>query len=910
MIIKISKNHLYSCVFIGIVFSVLSNIKGVEARSRSSMSLSCNEGKLPYRCSDGMRHTISDQMYQFRISSEAMNGNGHSFMSSAAIGAQKPNTIIQAMRVKVEGTDNKEDTYGVIASQGGKVVLSNSVFKGFATGLKAESGMIEGKRGEIEATQVGVYAEKQGASVVLKDTKIKVEGQDIGQRTALFSGVDADIKMMGGSIDVRDAAALYVGTNGKAALEGVTITSKGRKTNEEDDIAYAVLNINQLGSISLKNTNVVATDVNALWIGLDANAQLKRGQEGNILISRVSIEDSKITLMGNKIGIHFDMEQENNDNEKGIVLLKKAIFEVPDGTAIHSYKSSGYIGVSEGTKISGDLLLKAEKKASLALLANSSSLIGGARVADDSLAELYLTGNSKWVLTKRKAVNLQDSERIISSISFVKLADSIIIFETPTSQEYQMLRIGNGKEEVYSAQGDAHLYLNTFLNHDGSLNDQKTDRLLIHGDVSGKTTIHVQFIAGNKGSEAGNENTHSVSLIQVSGKAAEDSFQLNSPYITWGGLPYQYYLHAYGPSSSLGNARTDQRLVEGHANFWDFRLESKYIQPVPEELVEPKIREVVPQIPTYLLLQNALFHAGLVDIVNQNKRLEIMRSVSREFLETNKDFALSVQGYGGSYRYVSDLSALEYGYGGNLDYNAIEAGIALKMIESAYNKTSLGILGTYGKLSLHPRDVEQSQKSVFHKWSVTAYGRIEHDTGFYANGLLSYGLFKGNVFTVARGKTATLKGTPLNVSLSVGKAFMIGDWGLVLDPQAQLIYQHLQFDNARDIDHFDIEIGKSDQWVMRVGGHLTKTLAISQEDRLTSFYGKLHFTHSFAKKQFVRFKDAFPLGSFGSSLETGFGIYSKLSSKIALHGDLIYQHKLTKGGFSGIRFSGGLRYSF
>ncbi|UNE53567.1 autotransporter family protein [Bartonella machadoae] len=910
MIIKISKNHLYSCVFIGIVFSFLSNVKGVEARSRSSVSLSCHEGKLPYRCGDGMKHTISDLTYQFRISSEEKNGDDHSFMSSAAIGAQKPNTIVQAMRVKVEETDNREDTYGVIAEQGGKVILSDSIFKGVATGLKAEGGVIEGERGAIEVTRVGVYAEKQGASVVLKDAKIKVEGQDIDQRTALFSGVDANIKMTGGSIDVQDAAALYVGTNGKAALEGVTITSKGKKTNKEDAIVHAVLNVNQNGSLSLKNSNVVATDVSGLWIGLDANAQLKREQEGNILISQVNIEDSKITLIGNETGIHFDMEQENNDHEQGIVLLKKASFEVPDGTAIHSRKSSGYIGVSAGTKISGDLLLTAEKKASLAVLVDSSSLIGGTRVADDSFAELYLTGNSKWILTKRKAVNLQDSERITSSISFVKLADSVITFETPTSQEYQTLRIGNGGKEVYSAQGDAHLYLNTYLNGDGSLNDQKTDRLLIDGDISGKTTIHVQFIAENKESEAGNGNTHSISLIQVSGKAAEDSFQLNSPYITWGGLPYQYYLHAYGPNSSLGNARTDQRLVEGHDNFWDFRLESKYIQPVPEQPVEPRIREVVPQIPTYLLLQNALFHAGLIDISNQNKRLEIMQSVSDEFLETNKDFALFVQGYGGSYRYVSDLSALEYGYGGNLDYNAIEAGISLKTTENAYSKMSLGIMGTYGKLSLRPQDVEQSQKSVFHKWSMTAYCRIEHDTGFSANGLLSYGLFKGDVFTAARGKTASLKGTPLNVSLSAGKAFMIGNRGLVFDPQAQVIYQHLQFDNARDIDHFDIEIGKSDQWVMRVGGHLTKTLAASQEDRLTSFYGKLHLTHSFARKQFVRFKDAFPVGSFGSSLETGFGIHAKMSSKIALHGDLIYQHKLTKGGFSGIRFSGGLRYSF
>ncbi|MGF7158174.1 hypothetical protein GGR09_001557, partial [Bartonella heixiaziensis] len=37
---------------------------------------------------------------------------------------------------------------------------------------------------------------------------------------------------------------------------------------------------------------------------------------------------------------------------------------------------------------------------------------------------------------------------------------------------------------------------------------------------------------------------------------------------------------------------------------------------------------------------------------------------------------------------------------------------------------------------------------------------------------------------------------------------------------------------------------------------------------------------------------------------------AQLSSKFALHGDVTYQHKLTKAGFSGVSFSGGLRYHF
>ncbi|WP_345097282.1 autotransporter outer membrane beta-barrel domain-containing protein, partial [Bartonella acomydis] len=60
----------------------------------------------------------------------------------------------------------------------------------------------------------------------------------------------------------------------------------------------------------------------------------------------------------------------------------------------------------------------------------------------------------------------------------------------------------------------------------------------------------------------------------------------------------------------------------------------------------------------------------------------------------------------------------------------------------------------------------------------------------------------------------------------------------------------------------------------------------------------------------VRFKDTFQLGAFGSSLEGGLGFNAKLSPQFSLHGDLVYQHKLNKVGFSGTSFSGGVRYQF
>ncbi|WP_441296297.1 autotransporter outer membrane beta-barrel domain-containing protein [Bartonella harrusi] len=215
------------------------------------------------------------------------------------------------------------------------------------------------------------------------------------------------------------------------------------------------------------------------------------------------------------------------------------------------------------------------------------------------------------------------------------------------------------------------------------------------------------------------------------------------------------------------------------------------LRPVLDRSLELEILEikaVVPQVPTYLLLPNSMFYAGLMDVNNQNKQLEALRMTSSGMVEIHEKPASFLRGYGGSYRYVSDLFALEYGYNGDLTYNALEAGLLLNTIENADSAISFGVMGFYGKLSLQPVDVEQSQKSAFDKWTVTAYGTMQHNVGFYVDGLFSYGLFKGDILTLARRKTATLKGNPFSASLTGGKTFATGYKGFVVDPQVQVVY--------------------------------------------------------------------------------------------------------------------------
>ncbi|WP_375608577.1 MULTISPECIES: autotransporter outer membrane beta-barrel domain-containing protein [unclassified Bartonella] len=1139
------KNHLSLCRFTTVIFFFVHNADAGGIPSEKKQ-YSCNESASFYRCNDGQTHEISQKTYQLRGES-----------SDAALEASGENTVIEGKAIIINGVSNTNShsetnawTTAVKSSNGGGVALFYSMLNDVSIGADVnEEGAFEMQDGVIKATRMGISVAGKGSFVSLTKTEIKIPSDVIG----LLSHNGAKIYMKGGKIDFADGIGVQTGGDGEINLEGVSITGKGKQgtntDNHREGSAFSMLQ--GKGMINFQKGNV---NVN------NAHGIVLQGNNHNA----THIKHSSVFVRGNAFnGMRFFWEAVLNDKKtiipgKGAVQLTQTTFMAPESTAIYSRQFESSVKLLQNSTVSGDSLLKAVERSNVKIEADASTLVGGAYVDESSTATVELKNGSKWILSRPKYGRLQNSNASdskledYSAISSVELTDSSLIFEELKSKitdGYQTLLIGKGSGTVYKAHGDVNLYLNAYLDQGGELEKQKTDRLLINGDLEGQTTVHVYKVPGSPGASTGDGgNDQGISIIQVYGQAAEDSFQLKGGYVALKDSPYQYHLKSYGPSSAVGTADFNQRVLKNTGTFWDFRLESKFVDspsldsteivppasdetpffpkihpsltgsevdaidshsqqkpqepslyssvdslekdshlmttpdtsdafvlnapnhpppslapvipviaeahpvvptsdssvlfpvsptssvvfvppasglpvpppvsptssvvvpptsgsPVPSPVLptssvvfvppasglpvpppvsptssivvpptsgspvpssvsptssvvvspasgssaspsvlstssvvvppasgssispsvpssvippvfelsshfEQNMRAVVPQVLTYILVPNTLFHAGLVDISNQNKQLQTLRTFSRRLLKVSENPALFLRGYGGHHRYTSNLSALEYRYGGNLDYNALEAGILLKKIENAYSVTSFGIIGNYGKLSLLPREVKQSQESTFDKWTITAYGSMQHDTGLYMDGLVSYGLFNGNVLTLERGKTATLRGKPLSVSLTAGKTFTIGRRYFIFEPQFQFVYQNLQFHKTRDIDNFNIDMQRPDHWEVRIGGHLTKTLTLTKETHVLSFYGKLHFIRNFDDKQFVYFKDAFQLGSLGSSLEAGVGFNARLSSKLSLYNDLIYQHKFTKAGFSGTHFSGGLSYHF
>ncbi|MET3590429.1 outer membrane autotransporter protein [Bartonella silvatica] len=903
---------------------------------------------LYYLCDDCGQDTINNKSYT--ITDE----NASRYPSNTAITVRGPKAEVIGENITISSeVSDKSHTYGVSVSEGGKITLKNSVLENAKTAFQAGKGTINVENGKISGSHKAVEAIGKDAHVVLENTKIATSDG----KASLVSYGGSEIFMKGGSVDFKNSSGVSSTLSGKITIEDVTFTGKGNENKN-----HAVFLMDLKGKVNFSG-NIDVEDAHGILLENTVNnpnsIPLPESETSNGGVTEVNIKDSSITVKGmGAHGIYFRGNNVSNASDfqelassgqeeaiprLDVVNLKATVFSVFDDAAIYAQNTvHGAVSLSSSTLRSRNLLLKAENGASVTVLADTSTLEGNAYVDEHSTAELYLGDGAIWNLqskgqSKQSESNLKDK----SSLSLLSLMDnSDVNFKEPESAQnyyYHTLHVGKGIGEAYRAKGGANIYLNTYLNEGGALENQKTDRVLIHGDVSGTTMVHIRRISGSPGGYTGNGgNNQGISIIQVSGQAKQSSFQLEDDYVTLEHSPYQYQLYAYGPQSDLGVADPHQRLVAGEGEFWDFRLENRYIVPTPTPSPEPEpypkpspspaptpppfpdpepdptpdVKAVVPQVPTYLLLPNVLFEIGLMSVSNQSKQLEAWRNGSGESSEMHENSAFFLRGYGTHQRYHSNLSAFKYGYGGEFDYNAIDAGVLLQTIESAYGVISFGVLGSYGRLSLQPLDVEQSQKSAFDQWSATLYGGLRCDEGFYVDGLASYGLFKGDVLTLARDKTATLKGRPLNVSLTSGWTFATGYEGFFVTPQVQAIYQHLQFKKTRDVDDFDIDMGKLDQWVVRAGGRLTKTLDATDNAHVVSFYGKFYVTHGFKDKHFVHFKDAFQLGAFGSSLEGGIGFNAQLSPRFMLHGDVAYQHKLTKAGFSGTSFSGGVRYRF
>lgn len=754
---------------------------------------------------------------------------------------------------------------------------------------------------QIEDISSGVEA-KNGKTITLHNKKI----QDYGFAVHA-EGNNSKVNMIGGTVDAR-FVALSVSDGGEIDATGITATAE----------TAGLVNIE--GTIKLKDSSVHVTgDHEADGIIFRNNPyhaprkQYTRNAERNAeAVPKQGVANiaDKVTLENTKLFV---------ENGRGINLY---------GTGINGEVSL------KNSKIHADILLKNIKNENaftntLTLVANHSSLEGRVRTSKDNRTVFDLKEGTKWLLKANKnAVNNDNvsddyrqfsvDEKSYSNLSGLRLTDSVIMFDKPVEGHYQTLFIGpnlpKGDETapaVYSAKGIAEIYVNTQWDKHSPITEQQTDRIVINGDVSGSTVVHINLQETDKeitdGSAVWGEHmaslplgTHGISIIQVSGQANENSFTLAGNYMTIGKQPYKYVLTGYTP----GTSHESQNLFGKNSDFWDFRLQNAYIDK------DKKVRALLPQVANYLTISNTLFSAGFSDVNNQNTLLDNMRTTVFGS-EDNKKNGIFFSSYGEKVTLSSNRDPLHYGYGADVNYTALQLGVILATLEGKDMSAHFGVLGTYGKLAFTPKEMQDSEKTTLDKWSLAAYSSIQRSNGMYVNTLFSYGKLKGNITTALVGNAAKLDGTDmLNISATIGQKLATNTKGLVFEPQAQFVYQNLMFDIFSDADGLKVDMGNPRQWLVRIGGRLTKTIMAAEESKAVSFYGKVNVIRAFGDGKTIKIADTFHVDPTGSSVEGGMGVNAYLSQKIVLNADISYRQKLQKAGVSGTNVSGGIRYRF
>ncbi|EJF79013.1 autotransporter outer membrane beta-barrel domain-containing protein [Bartonella doshiae] len=726
----------------------------------------------------------------------------------------------------------------------------------------------------------------QSAKAVLENVVIKSE------YTGISATYDSQIEIYGASIQAKDTGIYSSGTSHDIVLSNVDITAK-----------TGVVIVYKGSSKNLPNTTMTGGSVNA-------KSAFSLLTEGVLNLTNVSVNAKDL---GIEIGPH-EYKFPPSSMIPNINLANTKFF-IKDGTGIISNSSKDIIDI-KNSEIYADVLLiqnGSEKNSSILLNANHSNLEGKVTTANNSQTVFNLDNETTWFLktsTQEKDQNgdlLDIAQRSRSDVSVLNLNDSKIVFRKPVKNHYHTLHIGSGKKntpEVYNASGNAAIHFNMAWSDGVAVDDQKTDRVLIHGDASGTTTVYVMSDVGDISSveNAGSpSNAGGISLIQVSGKATEDSFKLANGYTTLGGKPYKYTLTAYGPTSSHGIANSEQNLFEEkNENFWDFRLHKAFLDSGSGSTGIPA---PVAQTASYLDMPIALFHAGFADIKKQSTLLADIR--------TTQNFSFFLSPYGNTAKFTSKRGPLKYGYDADINYAAIQAGAALAEIENKDISMHLGLMGTYGQLSFTPKDIEDADKSLLNKWAITAYGTLQHNNGLYLDVLASYGMINGDITTKALKNAASVKDTNTwSASATVGKEFAMNHEGLTLEPQVQLVYQQLSFEKIKDADELKVDLKNPSQWLARIGGRLTKTVSSTEQSHTTSVYGKLNFLTAFGDEDTIQIGKDFNLDPTGTSLEGGVGINANLSQNFSIHADVSYRQKLQKAGISGADFSAGIRYQF
>ncbi|MPZ38514.1 MAG: autotransporter outer membrane beta-barrel domain-containing protein [Rhizobiales bacterium] len=408
------------------------------------------------------------------------------------------------------------------------------------------------------------------------------------------------------------------------------------------------------------------------------------------------------------------------------------------------------------------------------------------------------------------------------------------------------------------------LAIKTALGNDGS----PTDQLILQGagaSASGTTSIQVTNVGGT-----GAETTNGIPIVvtQNGATTTPTAFQLGGPVAAGA---FQYLLFQGLPN---GGSADEQ-------NTWYLR--SSLINPGPGPNPNPPIPLYRPEVPLYASL------AGIA-------RNLTMTTIGT-FHERNGDQGL-VRGNGTS-NGASDRAwgrlfgqSLEQSHtgtvSGRFDGNAggVQSGLDLYRTTAPDGYQSrLGFLGGYGRARGDVNGFALGQQNAFagrlelDAYSVGGYWTQVGVPGWYLDAVVM-GTRYESTGTSTNQVGIRVSGHSVAGSLEAGYPIPLGG-GVHIEPQAQLVYQHLDFNDTRDrfssVD-FDASNSLSGRLGLRLAGNTLYGAARVRP------YLKASVWHDWTGTDKITFAgaDVIEARFRGTALEVGAGIVAELTNTVGL----------------------------
>ncbi len=844
----------------------------------------------------------------------AFGGGGTALLANGA------GSLINATGLTV-GLNGAGNNVAAQATSGGLVALLNSSIS-YAAGGGGNTGLwATGVGSQISSTlttlsmpgggggDVGVRADS-GATVTLTQGSVAVQGNGGGETGLLAQSTGSTIAANGVVVTVSggggDVGAKALG-GGAITLNGGSVSATGAGGGEiglQTSGAGSTLSASGLTVIVPSSSNgrgVQADDAGSMT--LTGGSTVTTSGSGAHAAGVTS--GGSMSMTGGALTAHGAGSNALNVSGGGATLAG-VILTSPNGASIAAPGGTNNVSLSGGTSaiVNNGQWLNVSGGSTLTLIMDNSMVQGAALTAAGSTSNVTLRNNSLWTMTGS------------SNVTNLTNASSLIQFTPPAGDPTALSNYKALTAVNYIGQGGT-VGLNTFLGTDGS----PSDRLVINGGAAtGNSLLKIANTTGAGALTTGN----GILVVDAinGGTTVPNAFGLAGPTVAG---PYEYTLFR----SSLDASNPQAWYLRSTVNCALAPTLPQCQTPIPPDPPDPPIPPTPPTPPTpNFRPETSLYSAipSMALLYGRNLLDTLHERVGDEFNERFTPTSAAYNAY--TKAPPSNAATPHVGWGRIFGMNGTQHGDTLGVLGSSTGGPGFDytFLGLQAGIDLYRQDRPDGSRDYAGAYFAIGgnQGRVSHfdgrlgDSDFAAYSLGGYWthfgsvgwyidtILQGTIYDIA---SSANRGLPTFKTVGQGIAASIeGGYplrfasGYFIEPQAQLVFQTININDANDIAA-QIRFSGVSALAGRIGARFGRTWAIDEGPRTITAWIRPNLWNEFQGNPTTSFSSATGFIPFHADLgglwgEINAGISGQVTSAATLYANGSYQSRFDGGGFA------------